>query len=291
MAEPRFHSSKHLERDETQEMSDRDLAVAGLRKHNEFHQEAEREVKKAFAPLNNLNIEERAKPKNIAKYQETVQKVTERLRTHKQAYKVLSNGLTDRAMRDTSTLLSEFYEHIEKYRKKIAQYEETIPKAIAALEERKKSGNIRGTDLVKINTQIAQLHEVIPNFKKELQVAENARQEQLESFSNSAMDTAIFRIKLARILTELREALEEKTVKAVTVLVCTSEILFSRHDEPYTLDINQREGTCELKESEPEEDFSFWQQTRRIREAQNHLRVKERMAGPGVVLDANDFVE
>ncbi len=246
--EPRHHSSKHVDRGTPHEMSETELAQRGLQKHREFHQDAERETREAFKDLLPLSSEELAQPENIERTQEIISKVTERLRPHRQAFSVLSNGLTDRAMRNTGQMFNEFHDRIEEYRKRLHAYRTTIPKAILALEERKKLGGLRGADLVQINTQVAQLHKIVPGLEKRIAKAEAEQNEQIESFSANAMNTSIFRIKLARILGELSISLKEGATEAATVLVCTSEILFSTQKEPYKLNISLAEGTTELVE-------------------------------------------
>lgn len=289
--EPRHHSSKHVDRGTPHEMSDTELAQRGLQKHKEFHKDAEQETREAFKDLLPLSNEQRARPENIERTQEIISKVTERLRPHRQAFSVLSNGLTDRAMRNTGQMLCEFQDRIEEYRERLSAYRTTIPKAIESLEERKKQGGLRGADLVQINTQIAQLHEIVPGLESRIAKAEAEQDEQVEGFSANAMNTAIFRIKLARILGELTISLNEGATQAATVLMCTSEILFSTQKEPYKLNISLAEGTTELVEREPEEDFSFWSQPRRIREAQIHLRIDERLHGKKVQRAPDDVIE
>lgn len=290
-SDPKHHSSLHVSHDGAHEMSDVELGQRGLRKHGEIHTAAEKEAREAFKNLNPLSTAQRGLPKNIRQTSATVQQVTERLRPHSKAYAKLKNGLTDKAMRNTGQMLVEFHEKIEAHRKKLAAYKEAVPKTIAALEKRKREGSIRGAELVGINTQIAKLNDVVPSLEAELDEAERAREEQVGLYSGNAMNTSIFRIKLARILTELQDALERRSNDAIMVLVCASEIAFSSHDEPYTLKINAQDGDYDIQEAEPQEDFSFWSQTRKIREAENRLRIQERVRGKREKLDPKGFVE
>lgn len=294
---PRFHSRDHSRLEKTRRadydrQQEQYIAQKSYELYQDISKEAEHEADEMLSPIPAFTSGRLDDPADVQQLNQALAKATARLRSQERVKQIVESGVSAEAMRNTSKLLLEFNSTVKEYQSRLDRFRDKVPHMVKGLEEERDRKGLSGINLLQINTKIEKLKNVVPLLERKVSQAVEARDRLLGEYSDAVKEAAIFRIKLARLLGSLDGALKEGRSEVIMVCNCCIQIAISFHKQPFTIRVDEAKSTFEFSRAEVQdaEDRSQWDQVRRIREAQNRVRIMERIMSPkpDVIGDGDD---
>ncbi|HPA44888.1 MAG TPA: hypothetical protein PLG59_08205 [bacterium] len=273
-------SHTHARDEEHDRQQEEFIARKSYEIYQKVSRQAEQETETLLSPIASLRTGKLEDPGDIERLNEALAKATSHLRSKQRIQQLLQDGVSDEAMRNSSKMLLEFNSMIVGYQNRLDDFKNKIPEIIQSLEQERKRKGIPGVALLKINSKISQLQQLVPDLQEKIAQAQADRDRLLNDFSEAVREAAIFRIKLSRLLDSLDLALRESRTQSVLICSCCVQMALALHKQPFEFNLDQAGQTYTLSEAQTvreDTERNEWDGVRRVREAQKRLKIMDRI--------------
>ncbi|MFH1739923.1 MAG: hypothetical protein ABIH23_13010, partial [bacterium] len=168
-----FHSRTHDSHEraraaEHERQQEEFIAGKSYELYQEHSKKAERETRELLSPIPSFRSGKLEDPDDIDRLNEALSKASSRLRTHERVKQIIEEGVSAEALRNTPTMLVEFNSMIEGYRARLDEFRNKIPQLTQSLQQERDRKDISGITLLRINSKIQELGNVVPDLEQKL---------------------------------------------------------------------------------------------------------------------------